>query len=56
MEKSLLRQVKSYIDKNLYPAEIIVTDPTKDNFSQPLIIKEILDELGVFKNDCYRAS
>ena len=30
-------------------------DPIKDNFIQPLSIKEILDELKFFKDDCYRA-
>ena len=28
--------------------------PTKDNFTQPLSVKEVLEELEVFKNDCYR--
>ena len=30
-------------------------DPTKDNLTQPLSIKEILDELKIFKDDYYRA-
>ena len=30
-------------------------DPTKDNLTQTLSIKEILDELKNFKDDCYRA-
>ena len=49
----LLRQVKSYID------------PTKDDFTQPLSIKEVLEELkllrmfvikSLLQNDYYRAS
>ena len=30
-------------------------DPTKDNFTQPLSIKEIPDELEISSNDYYRA-
>ena len=30
-------------------------DPTKDNFTQPLSIQEILDELGISKDDYYKA-
>ena len=45
MENTLLRQVKSYIDNNLYPAKVNVVDPTKDNFTQPLHIKETLDKI-----------
>ena len=45
MENTLLRQVKSYIDNNLYPAKVNVVDPTKDNFTQPLRIKETLDKI-----------
>ena len=40
---TLLRQVKSYIDNNLNPVRVKVIDPTKDNFTQPLSVKEILD-------------
>ena len=32
-----------------------VIDPTKDNFTQPLSLKEILDELKISKDDYYRA-
>ena len=32
-----------------------MTDPTKDNFTQPLSVKEILDELEIPKDDYYRA-
>ena len=45
MMKQLLRQVKSYIDKNHYCAKVNVIDRTKDFFNQPLSAKEILDEL-----------
>ena len=47
----LLSQIKSYIDNNLYPAKINVVDTTKDNFTQPLSVKEILDELEISKDD-----
>ena len=30
-------------------------DPTKDNFTQPLSIQEILDELEISKDDYYKA-
>ena len=42
---TLLRQVKRYIDNNLNPSNVYVIDPTKDNFTQLLSIKETLDEL-----------
>ena len=37
----LLRQVKCY------PAKVNVTDRTKDDFTQPLSMKEILDKLEI---------
>ena len=46
---TLLSQVKSYIDNNLYHGKVNVTDPTKDNFIEPLSFKEILDELEISK-------
>ena len=33
---TLLSQVKSYVDNNLYPAKVNVIDPIKDNFTQQL--------------------
>ena len=39
---TLLSQVKSYIDNNLCPAKVNVIDPTKDRFTQPLSVKEVL--------------
>ena len=51
---TLLSQFKSYIDNNFYPAKVNVIDQTKDNFIQPLSVKEILDELKISKNDYYR--
>ena len=39
------RQVESYIDNNLNSVKVNVIDPTKDNFTQSLSVKEILDEL-----------
>ena len=47
----LLRQVKSCIYNNLNPAKINVIDPTKDNFTEPLTIKEILDKLEISKDN-----
>ena len=52
---TLLRQVKNYIDNNLNPAKVSMIDPTKDNFTQLLSVKEILDELEISKEDYYRA-
>ena len=52
---TLLSQVKSFIDNNLYSAKANVIDPTKYNFIQPLSVKEILDELEISKDDYYRA-
>ena len=52
---TLLSQVKSYIDNNLYHGKVNVIDPTKDNFIEPLSFKEILDELEISKDDYYRA-
>ena len=51
----LLRQAKSYIDNNLIPAKINVIDPIKDNFTLPLSVKEILDELQISKDVYYKA-
>ena len=48
---TLLSQVKSYIDNNLYPAKLNAINPTKGNFTQPLSVKEILDELEIPKDD-----
>ena len=39
------RQVESYIDNNLNSVKVNVIDPTKDNFTQSMSVKEILDEL-----------
>ena len=48
---TLLSQVKSYIDNNLYPAKVNVIDPIKDNFTQPISVKEILGKLEIYKDD-----
>ena len=45
-------QVKSSIN-NLNPAKANVIDPTKENFTQPLTIKKILDDLKI-SNDYYK--
>ena len=50
----LLKQVKRYIDNNVNPAKVNLMDPTKDNFTQPLSIKEILDKLEISSDDYYR--
>ena len=47
----MLKKVRKYIDDNLNPAKVNVIDPTKDNFTQPLSIQEILDELEISKDD-----
>ena len=52
--KTLLKKVRKYIDDNLNPAKVNVIDPTKDNFTQPLSIQEILDELEISKDDYYK--
>ena len=44
----------SYIDDNLNPAKVNVIDPTKDNYTQPLSITEILNELEISKDDYNR--
>ena len=51
----LPRRAKSYIDNNLNPDKVNVADSNKDKFAQPLIVKEILDELEISKDDYYRA-
>ena len=51
---SLLSQVESYIDNNIYLGKVNVRDPTKDAFTQPPSVKEILDKLEISKDDYYR--
>ena len=38
---------KSWNDSNLNPAKVSSINPTKDNFTQPLSIKKILDQLEI---------
>ena len=52
---TLLRQIKSCVDNNLCPAKVNVIDPIKDNFTQLMSIKEIIDELKIYKDDYYKA-
>ena len=52
---TLLRQIKSYFDNSLNPAKVKVTDPTKDDFTQPLSVKEILDNFEISRDDYYRS-
>ena len=54
MRNTFLRQVKSYVNNILYPANVNVINRIKDDFTQPLSIKEILDELKISKDDDYR--
>ena len=48
---TLLKQIKSYVDNNFNPVKVSVTDPTKENFTRLLSIKEIPVELEISKND-----
>ena len=47
--------MKNYIHNNLNPSKVNVIEQTIDNFTEPLNIKEILDELEISKDDYYRA-
>ena len=38
---------KSLNDSNLNPAKLSTINPTEDNFTEPLSIKKILDELEI---------
>ena len=51
----MLGKVKNHIDDNLNPSKVNVVDPTKDNFTQPLTIQEIVDELEISEDDYYRS-
>ena len=51
---TLLRQVKIYIGNNLNPEKVNMIDPTKNKFTQPLSVKEILDESEISKDDYCR--
>ena len=53
MEKFVTKA--SHINNNPNPAKVNVIDPTKDNSSQPLSVKETVDELEISKDDYYRA-
>ena len=44
---TILKQGKSFIDNILNSAKVNVIHPTKDNFTQPLSVQEILDELDI---------
>ena len=41
MENYITKANKKLKVRNLNPAEVNVIDPTKDNFTQPLTVKEI---------------
>ena len=43
----MLRKVENYIDGNLNPSKVYEVDPTNDNFTQPLSIQEILNEVEI---------
>ena len=51
MEKYIIKHVKSYTDNNLNPVKVNVIDPTKYSLTEPLSIKEILNELRISKDD-----
>ena len=51
---TLIKNINHYIDNNLNPAKVNVIETTKDNFTQPLSVKEILDEFEISKKDYYR--
>ena len=51
MEKYITKPSQKYININCYPVKVNVIDPTRDNFTQPLSIKNILDELNISKDD-----
>ena len=55
IKKKGIKQVNSYIENNLNPAKLNVIDPTKDNFTQPMSVEEILDELKISNVDYYKA-
>ena len=57
MEKYVIKASQNLfkIYNNLNPANIDLIDPAKENFTQPLSVKEILDELEISKDDYYRA-
>ena len=41
-KQGILKEVKRYINNNFNPGKLNVIDPTKDIFTQPLSVKEIL--------------
>ena len=43
----MLRKVKNYIDGNSNPAKVHEVDPANDNFTQPLSIQKILNEVEI---------
>ena len=43
--------MKTYINNNLNPAKVNVIDQIKDNFTQPLSIKQILDKFETCKDN-----
>ena len=55
MQKYITEPSQSYIDNNLYTAKVNVIDPTKDNSTQSLSVKKILDQLEISKDHYYRA-
>ena len=50
---TLVKQVKSYSDNSINSVKVSVIDPIND--SQPLNVREILDQLKMFKGDYCRA-
>ena len=54
-KKAVLGKVKNYTDDNLNPSKVNLVDPTKDNFTQPLNIQEIFNELQISEDGYYKA-
>ena len=52
---TLLRQVKSYIDKNVNPTKLNWIDPSKVIFTQPLSVKLVLVEFEIPEDDYRKA-
>ena len=50
---TLVKQAKSYSDNSINSVKVSVIDPIND--SQPLNVREILDQLKMFKGDYCRA-
>ena len=52
---TLVRQMKSFIETNLDTPKVNMIDPTKDNITQLITTKKILDKLEISRDNHYRA-